>query len=1215
GAAYLPIDTSYPVQRLEFMLEDAAPVCVLTTTGQEAVPSGALPVVSLSDAARYSDAPVEDGERVRPLRPDNLAYVIYTSGSTGVPKGVGVAHRNVLELLANTQPLFEFDETDVWTLFHSFAFDFSVWELWAGLAHGGSVIVVDYLTSRSPEQFRELLIREGVTVLNQTPSAFYQLVEADRAASAGELALRYVIFGGEALDLRKLGRWYDRHGERTRLVNMYGITETTVHVSFLPLAAEDARESASVIGRALPGLAAYVLDWRLHPAPVAVAGEIHVVGAQLSRGYLGRPGLTATRFVADPFGAPGSRMYRSGDVGRWRTRGDDAVLEYAGRGDQQVQLRGFRIELGEIEAALLRCPGVSQAVALVRGDEHTGQRLIGYVVADTGATIDPAAIRAQLAQFLTGYMVPDAVVTLETLPLTPNGKLDRRALPAPEISSAVAYRAPSSPVEQAVAEVFAALLGAPEVGLDDDFFALGGNSLVATRAVARINEALDANVAVRELFEAPTVAALAARVVPGAGGGARPHLSRAERVEPIPLSLAQQRMWVLNQFDPASPAYNIPMAIRLTGELDVAALRSAMADVLERHESLRTRYPAGPGGLPYQQILPVEQALPGGLEITATDDPLTQVTELMLTGFDVTEQVPVRALLARAGADEHLLAVVAHHIAADGASMAPLARDLVTAYLARSSGESPRWSPLELQYADYAIWQRSVIGTDDDPTSVAAHQLAYWRSQLDGLTGESDLPLDRPRPAVASMRGAHTGFALSPEIHQALTALAREHNCTLFMVVHAALAVLLARLSGDPDVAIGTPIAGRGERVLDDLVGMFVNTLALRTRVEAGMSFTELVDQARETDLAAFANADIPFERVVEVVAPGRATTHNPLFGVVLSFQNNEQPTLRLPGLTVAALDTGSVAAKFDLQVNVNPHHRDDGTPGELDTVFTYATDLFDETTVQTLGRRLERILTTIATDPHTLIGDIDILDDAEREFGTAKRDPAPPQSSATTAGTTLTQALVAAVEDDPDAPAVASGDEELSYHGLETRSSRLARVLIARGCGPGAGVALRLDRGIEAVIATWAVLKTGAAVVPVDALDAPLPHEPEIKIGLTTGGAGSTGALDWLALDDPTLVAEIAAESPRPVTYAHRTRALRGSDAAFVGEQTLSYDDLAAAAAQLRDGAELTYESEIVQREEPGSSAALIELVAAGSVGASVVLDDDSEVPTDECA
>ncbi|WP_157114423.1 non-ribosomal peptide synthetase, partial [Nocardia gamkensis] len=986
GAAYLPIDTTYPVQRLEFMLEDAAPVCILTTaTERESLPAGNIPVLLLEDTTGYDDARVRNRERVVPLRPDNLAYVIYTSGSTGVPKGVGVAHRNVVELFANTQSLFEFDETDVWTLFHSFAFDFSVWELWCALATGGTVVVVDYLTSRSPEQFRELLIREQVTVLNQTPSAFYQLAEADRAArpdEQGELALRYVVFGGEALDLRQLQRWYERHPvDAPWLVNMYGITETTVHVSYLSLDEQMADNPASVIGRAIPGLDAYVLDDRLNPAPVGVAGEIYVAGAQLSRGYLGRPGLAATRFVANPFGAPGSRMYRSGDIGRWVGLGGLATLEYAGRGDQQVQLRGFRIELGEIEAALLRCPGVSQAVVMVRADEHAGDRLVGYVVPDAGTSSDPSVLRRQVAEFLTGYMVPDAIVVLDVLPLTPNGKLDRRALPAPQVDSAVAFRAPGSPVEQAVAEVFAGLLGASEVGLDDDFFALGGNSLLATRVVARINEALDANVVVRELFEAPTVAALAARVVPGAGGGTRPRLTRTERDQPIPLSLAQQRMWVLNQFDPTSPAYNIPMAIRLHGALDVSALRYALADVLERHESLRTRYPAsGPGGLPFQQILTVDQALPTGLELVTTDDPLTPITELMLTGFDVTEQVPVRALLAETSPDEHLLAMVAHHIAADGASMAPLARDLVTAYLARIGGNSPRWAPLEVQYADYAIWQRHVIGTDDDPTSVAARQLAYWRTQLHGLTGEAELPLDRPRPPIPSMRGANTGFGLPPEIHHALTELAREHNCTLFMVIHAALAVLLARLTGDADVAIGTPIAGRGERALDDLVGMFVNTLTLRTRVEAAMSFTELIDRARETDLAAFANADIPFERVVEIVAPARATTHTPLFGVVLSFQNNEQPTLRLPGLTITALDTGTVAAKFDLQVNIHPHHHHDGTPAELDTIFTYATDLFDETTIQTLGHRLHRILTTIATNPHTPIGDIDILDPTERE-------------------------------------------------------------------------------------------------------------------------------------------------------------------------------------------------------------------------------------------
>ncbi|QBS42866.1 non-ribosomal peptide synthetase [Nocardia sp. CS682] len=1212
GAGYLPIDTTYPAQRLEFMLTDAAPACILTTASElESVPAGDIPVILLEDTAEFADGRIRSAERTAPLRPDNLAYVIYTSGSTGVPKGVGVAHRNVVQLFANTQAMFEFDETDVWTLFHSFAFDFSVWELWCALANGGTVVVVDYLTSRSPELFRELLIREQVTVLNQTPSAFYQLAEADRAAQTADqakFALRYVVFGGEALDLRQLQRWYDRHAvDAPWLVNMYGITETTVHVSFLSLDEQMVDNAASVIGRALPGLDAYVLEDRLHPSPVGVAGEIYVAGAQLSRGYLGRPGLAATRFVANPFGAPGSRMYRTGDIGRWVGFGGQATLEYAGRGDQQVQLRGFRIELGEIESALVRCPGVSQAVVLVRTDENAGDRLIGYVVPDTGSQLDPLELRGQVGEFLTGYMVPDALVALDALPLTPNGKLDRKALPAPEFLSTATFRAPGSPVEQAVAEVFAGLLGASEIGLDDDFFGLGGNSLLATRVVARINEALDANLVVRELFESPTVAALAARVVPGAGkaAGARPPLARMPRTDRVPLSLAQQRMWVLNQFDPDSPAYNIPLAIRLSGVLDVPALRNAVADVLERHETLRTRYPADPSGVAYQEILSVGEALPGGLETVTTADPLGRITELMATGFDVTQQVPVRALLLAVGQDEHLLALVVHHISADGASMAPLARDLVTAYLARIGGNSPRWSPLEVQYADFASWQRTVIGTDDDENSIAARQLAYWRSQLDGLTGELNLPLDRPRPAIPSMRGASTGFAVAPDVHAALVRLAREHNSTLFMVVHAALAVLLARQSNSSDIAIGTPIAGRGERALDDLVGMFVNTLTLRTAVEPGVTFAELVDRARETDLAAFANADIPFERVAEVVAAGHASVYNPLFGVVLSFQNNEQPSLELPGLTVTGLDGGEIAAKFDLQVNVDPRHRPDGAPDELITAITYATDLFDESTVQALCRRLERVLTAVVADPQVRVGDIDLLDAQERErvqsAAESAQESAPKGGTATT-GTALTQALTAVVEDDPDGPALVFGEDAVSYQELDARSSRLARVLAARGCGPGDGVAVRFDRGVDAVVATWAVLKAGAAVVPVASLDAPIPAGPVVKTGLTSVTAPVAGEVDWLVLDDPAVAAQIAAESPRPVTYAHRTRVLRGTDPAFVGARTLDYDQLAGAADRLRTDTELTFESRTFQF---GGSAelALIEVVAAGSCGASMVL------------
>ncbi|WP_410874022.1 amino acid adenylation domain-containing protein [Nocardia sp. A7] len=1294
GAGYLPIDSGYPVQRLEYVISDAKPTVLLTTSGEDdllrassdrdplsTVPLGTslanLPVVLLGEETAFSTAPLQPGERRAALRPDHLAYVIYTSGSTGLPKGVGVTHRNVLELFANTQLLFEFDSDDVWTVFHSFAFDFSVWELWCALAGGSSVVVVDHLTSRSPNEFRELLAREHVTVLSQTPTAFAQLDEADRAAQAAgaaPLPLRYVVFGGEALDPRKLNRWYDRYGNSAgapELVNMYGITETTVHVSHQVLtertadivahragsdtdhtgtaeATEDRHDTAaelagSLIGRALPGLSVVVLDDRLRPVPFGVAGELYIAGNQLSRGYLGKPGLTATRFVADPFGEPGARRYRSGDLGRWIGFRGTPTLEYGGRGDQQVQLRGFRVEPGEIEAALLRVPGVGQSAVIVRADEHAGDRLIAYVVpasevvaepasvpkgpvgarfgrpdddaesADrrVSTTLDPVDVRAAVGEFLTGYMVPDAVVVVPELPMTTNGKLDRAALPAPEFTAATTFRAPTTPIELSVAEVFATLLGVPEVGLDDNFFDRGGNSLLATRAIARIDQALSTDLVVRDLFEAPTVGSLAARVRPGSVAAPRPPLIPAQDRGVIPLSPAQQRMWLLNRIDPDSPAYNIPLVLRLRGALDTSALRYAVADVLERHEALRTRFPADDAdAVPYQEILPVSAVLPTGLALEECDDPRDRVMRLLAGGFDVAERVPLRAGLFTSPADdplaeeEYVLAVVVQHIIADGASLAPLARDLVIAYRARVEGRSPAWAPLPVQYADYALWQRVVLGSESDENSTAARQLEFWRQTLAGRSGTVELPHDHPRPAHASLRGADVSTSLPADVHVRLAELARSHNASLFMVVHAALAVLLARISGSTDIAIGTPIAGRGEPELDDLVGMFVNTLTLRTEVDPHRGFDELVSAAREVGLAAFANADLPFERVVEEVASTGVVSHNPLFQVVLSFHNNETPVLRLPGLTIEAVDLAARPAKFDLQVNIEPRLSATGEPDEIGVVFTYATDLFDEHTVAAFARGLTEIVTAVAADPTVRVGDIDLRDAGERERALTAADYAPAPSAN---GAALAQELASAVEEDPDAPALDLGDDVLAYAEFDARSSQLARSLIARGAGPGTGVAVRLDRGVDAAIATWAVLKAGAAVVPLMTMDADLPGNLEVKLGLTIDILDAPDGLDWYDLADPALHAELAAESPRPIGYAHRTRALRGDDVAFVGGgRTLSYDELATAAEQVAQRAGLTFESRTRAAGRPDSVAGVLEIVSAAIAGATLVMGAD---------
>ncbi|MGV5049106.1 amino acid adenylation domain-containing protein [Rhodococcus pyridinivorans] len=1139
GGAYVPVDPGQPSERTSFVLESSDPVVVLSTSvdGFSGVGDRSVVLMDRLDLSGLSGAPVLEAERVVPLRSSNTAYVIYTSGSTGQPKGVAVSHAAIVNQLVWKREFFGLGPSDAVLLKTTATFDLSVWEFWSALVSGGRLVVAAPEGHRDPAYLLDVLRRESVTTLHVVPSMLQALL-VQASGSVLSSSLRRVLAIGEALPA-VTAQWF-RRDNVAALFNLYGPTEAAVSVTVHEVDAGDAADVP--IGVPEANTRVFVLDSRLHPVPVGVAGELYLAGEQLARGYFGRPDLSAERFVASPFGGAGERMYRTGDVVRWTSAGE---LEYVGRSDFQVKVRGFRIELGEIETALVSASGVSQAVVVVHRSD-LGEQLVGYVVAEPGGHIDVQQVREQVAGVLPSYMVPSQVMVLEALPLTPNGKLDRRALPEPVFES-VEFRAPVTPVQEIVAGVFAEVLGVERVGVDDDFFALGGNSLIATQVVARVGAALDASVPVRVLFEASTVGALAARVESHVGSGRVPLVAQA-RPDRVPLSFAQQRMWFLNRFDTASAVDNIPMAIRLSGALDVAALQAAVGDLVERHESLRTVYPEV-DGVGFQQVVPMSEVSVDLAPVSVTESELFErVSGFVGRGFDVTAEVPVRARLFEIcdAVDEFVLVVVVHHIAGDGFSMSPLARDVMVAYEARRRGEVPGWVPLPVQYADYALWQRSVLGSEDDPDSVISQQVEFWKRTLAGLPDQLDLPSDRPRPVVASNHGAAYGFVVDADVHAGVVRLAREHNATLFMVMHTALAVLLARLSGSDDIAIGTPIAGRGERELDDLIGMFVNTLVLRTQVDSSASFAELLGQAREADLAAFAHADVPFERLVEVLNPERSQSRHPLFQVALSVQNLGHTRFELPELAVESVPAPVDAAKFDVQVTLAERFGDGGVPDGLAVELTYATDLFDESTMVAFGDRFVRILESVVADTSVPVGDVEILSPAESVELT--------REAGVMAARTLPDILAAGAAVDPSAVAVRFEGHSYTYAELDGFSSSMARYLIGRGVGPESVVALALPRSYAMVAAVWAVTKTGAAYVPVD----PTYPVDRVEHMLTDSGAvlgmtsaefvsGLPDAVEWLLCDDERLRARLQEFDRSPVVDAERVVPLRPEHVAYV--------------------------------------------------------------------
>ncbi|WP_346115243.1 amino acid adenylation domain-containing protein, partial [Nonomuraea maheshkhaliensis] len=1125
GAAYLPVDVEYPAERIAAMLRDAAPVLVLASpTTAPILPQSPVPTLVAGDPPHVTEpataipAPAMGG----PL-PEHPAYVIYTSGSTGRPKGVVISHRALVNHLRAAAERVPLGVNDRMVAVTTVSFDIAALELFLPLVSGARVVLAARETVREPGALLELVGERGATVMQAVPSLWRALLDAGEWPRDVRM-----LVGGEALPGELAARIT---GMKAWAANLYGPTEATVWATSARVT-----DGPVTIGRPFANTRAYVLDRQLRPVAAGVAGELYLAGAQLARGYLRRPGLTAERFVAAPFGPDGDRMYRTGDLARWRP---DGTLECLGRTDDQVKVRGFRIELGEIEAVLERHELVARASVAVRDDAAGGPHLVGYVVPAPGRQPDGADLREHVARELPAYMVPSIMVVLDALPLTANGKVDRKALPAPDRTAGSRRRAPATPREELLCGIFAHVLGLPDVGVDDDFFALGGHSLLAVRLISRVRTVLGVEVPLRLLFQEPTVAGLASRL--GDAGAARRGVRAAERrPERVPLSFAQRRVWFLGQLEGPSPTYNIPAVLRLGGEVDGVALEAALRDVIERHEVLRTVFPEAEGE-PYQRVVPsAELEWELAAAEVAPEELDAAVGAAVGYAFDLSVEVPVRAWLFSVGADEHVLVVVVHHIAGDGWSLGPLGRDVSAAYAARCEGRAPGWEPLPVQYADYALWQRELLGDERDPESVLSGQLAYWREALARAPEELALPVDRPRPAVASYRGHSVPVEVAADVHARLVELARAEGVTTFMVVQAALAVLLSRLGAGTDLPIGAAHAGRDDEALEDLVGFFVNTLVLRTDLSRNPTFRELLGRVRETGLAAFEQHDVPFERLVEELAPARSMARHPLFQVMLTVQNTGAAALDLPGVSAAGQPVAA-AAKFDLELGLAEAVDASGAPAGVRGSLVAAADLFERESVEALADRLVRVLETVTGDPELPLSGVDVLDEAGRRLVVEEWNDTAAERPAGTL-VELFEARVAAV---PDAVAVVGDGVEVSFAELDVRANRVARLLVGRGVGVESVVGVRLERGVDLVVALLGVLKAGAAYLPVD------PDHPDERMAYLVEQAGAECVITSSAVGlrgevvlDP---AELAALSGQGLTAVERGGVLTGANAAYV--------------------------------------------------------------------
>jgi amino acid adenylation domain-containing protein/non-ribosomal peptide synthase protein (TIGR01720 family) len=1079
GGAYIPLDPSYPQQRLAFMLQDAQLSILITNQNLVAtLPPHQAQIVCLdSDWDKISQHSLDNLTNKTSTK--NLAYVIYTSGSTGQPKGVQITHGSLVNFLSSMRQTPGLNLEDIFLSVTTLSFDIAALEIYLPLIVGARVVIVSREVATDGIRLLKELILSQATVMQATPATWRMLLAA---GWEGSQQLK-ILCGGEALDSNLAHQLLERSKQ---VWNLYGPTETTIWSSVHKVenTKQSRIQSIISIGRPIANTEFYILDQNQQLVPVGVPGELHIGGAGLARGYLNRPELTQEKFITNPFSCkPDARLYKTGDLARYLPSGE---LEYIGRIDNQVKIRGFRIELGEIEAAISQHPSVSTNVVVVRQDESANQNLVAYVTLYSDQIVTITELRRFLESKLPNYMVPTAIVVLEALPLTPNGKVDRRALPAPNLTQLISesnFVAPSTPVEEMLAGVWAEILGLEKVGVNDNFFELGGHSLLATRVISQIRQVFEVEIPLRRLFELPTVSELAKEIQTAINAEKKlevPPIKRIARSQELPLSFAQQRLWFLSEFEPDSPFYNIPAAVRLEGHLNLAALEQSFNEILRRHEVLRTNFRTVEG----QAVAVITPTTPQLLSVIDLSElPAaqreTKVRQIAIAEaqrpFNLEADTLLRVKLLRLSEQEYVTLLTMHHIVSDGWSMDVLVREVAVLYQAFCNGQASPLPELEIQYADFAAWQRQWLEGE-----VLETQLAYWLKQLDGAPGVLELPTDYPRPAIQSSRGAKYSFCLSPDQSLALKSLSQQQGSTLFMTLLAAFKTLLHRYTGSSDIVIGSPIANRNHSQIEGLIGFFANTLVLRTNLEGNPSFRELLHRVKEVALGAYTHQDTPFELLVEKIQPQRDLSHTPLFQVMFVLQNAQNSEIELPGLTLSTLESDSGTAKFDLTLDMK--ETAEGLVGTLE----YSIDLFEPQTIQRMVGHLQTLLSGIIANPEQKLSQLPLLTAAEQNqllVGWNQTQADYPQDKC------IHQLFEEQVEKTPDAVAVVFENQRLTYRQLNQQANQLAHYLQKLGVGPEVLVGVCVERSLEIAIALLGILKAGGAYVPLD------PNQPQQRL------------------------------------------------------------------------------------------------------------------------